>query len=66
MSIPQAVYLILCAATLGMGGETFILDMGAPVNIYELARTVSMLSGVTPGERIAHPIHRPARWGKNP
>lgn len=52
MSIPQAVYLILCAATLGMGGETFILDMGAPVNIYELARTVSMLSGVTPGEEL--------------
>lgn len=52
MSIPQAVYLILCAATLGQGGETFILDMGDPVNIYELARTVSLLSGVTPGEEL--------------
>ena len=52
MSIPQAVYLILCAATLGMGGETFILEMGDPVNIYELARTVSLLSGVTPGEEL--------------
>jgi FlaA1/EpsC-like NDP-sugar epimerase len=50
MSIPEAVYLILCAATLGRGGETFILDMGAPVNIYELARTVSLFSGLVPGE----------------
>lgn len=50
MSIPEAVYLILCAATLGHGGETFILDMGAPVNIYELARAVSLFSGIVPGE----------------
>lgn len=55
MSIPEAVYLILCAAALGKGGETFVLDMGDPVNIYELARTLSLLSGVTLGDEL--PIH---------
>ena len=38
MSIPEAVSLILCAASIGTGGETFIFNMGTPVNIYELAR----------------------------
>jgi len=50
MSIPEAVYLILCAASLGRGGETFVLDMGEPINIYELARTLSLFSGVTLGD----------------
>ncbi len=52
MSIGEAVYLVLCAARLGRGGETFILDMGDPVNIYELARAVSLLSGLTPEEEL--------------
>ena len=55
MSIPEAVFLILCAASLGRGGETFILDMGEPVNIYELARTLTLFAGVMPGEEL--PIH---------
>lgn len=55
MSIPEAVFLILCAASLGRGGETFILDMGEPVNIYELARTLALFAGVMPGEEL--PIH---------
>ena len=55
MSIPEAVSLILCAASLGNGGETFIFNMGTPVNIYELARALSLLAGVVPGEEL--PIH---------
>jgi FlaA1/EpsC-like NDP-sugar epimerase len=52
MSIPEAVYLILCAAALGEGGETFIFDMGEPINIYQLARTMSLLSGFVPNEEV--------------
>jgi FlaA1/EpsC-like NDP-sugar epimerase len=55
MSIPEAVNLILCAATIGRGGETFIFNMGNPVNIYELARTLTLFAGVVPGEEL--PIH---------
>jgi len=52
MSIPEAVNLILCAAALGRGGETFIFNMGNPVNIYELARTLSLFAGIVPGEEL--------------
>jgi FlaA1/EpsC-like NDP-sugar epimerase len=52
MSIPEAVYLILCAAALGQGGETFIFDMGEPINIYQLARTMSLFSGFVPDEEL--------------
>jgi FlaA1/EpsC-like NDP-sugar epimerase len=50
MSIPEAVSLILCAASIGTGGETFIFNMGTPVNIYELARALTLFAGVVPGE----------------
>ena len=36
MSVPEAVHLILRAAVLGTGGETFVFDMGEPLNIYDL------------------------------
>lgn len=55
MSITEAVYLILRAAGQGRGGETFVLEMGEPVNIYELAKTMSLLAGHAPGEDV--PIH---------
>lgn len=48
MTIPEAVQLILQAAVLGKGGETFILDMGKPVKIYELAKEMIRLSGLEP------------------
>ena len=48
MSIPEAVYLILRAAAHGTGGETLVFDMGDPINIYELAKTVSLFAGVAP------------------
>jgi FlaA1/EpsC-like NDP-sugar epimerase len=52
MSIPEAVNLILCTAAMGRGGETFIFNMGNPVNIYELARTLTLFAGVVPGEEL--------------
>lgn len=48
MSAPEAVHLILRAAALGRGGETFVFDMGEPLNIYELARTMMLFSGLKP------------------
>jgi len=48
MTIPEAVHLVLYSATMGRGGETFILDMGKPVKIYQLARQIIKLSGLTP------------------
>jgi FlaA1/EpsC-like NDP-sugar epimerase len=50
MTIAEAVCLILHAAAQGQGGETFVFDMGKPVNIYEIARAFSLFSGLTPGK----------------
>jgi FlaA1/EpsC-like NDP-sugar epimerase len=52
MTIPEAVNLIIQAAGEGRGGETFVFDMGDPVNIYELARTVSLFAGLKPDHDI--------------
>ena len=52
MSIPEAVHLILRAAGQGQGGETFVLEMGEPINIYELAKSMSLLAGRAPGKEL--------------
>jgi len=52
MTIPEAVMLVLNAAFLGVGGETFILDMGEQISILSLAETMIRLSGYIPHEEI--------------
>jgi FlaA1/EpsC-like NDP-sugar epimerase len=48
MTIPEAVSLIIQAGGMGQGGEVYVLDMGAPVRIVDLARDLITLSGLAP------------------
>jgi FlaA1/EpsC-like NDP-sugar epimerase len=48
MTIPEACQLILQAGAMGKGGEIFILDMGTPIKIYDMARDLIRLSGFEP------------------
>ena len=52
MTIPEAARLVLQAAAMATGGEIFILDMGEPVRIVELAEEMIRLSGLRPNEDV--------------
>jgi len=47
MTIPEAAQLVIQAAAMSKGGDVFVLDMGQPVRIYDLARRMVELSGFT-------------------
>ncbi len=49
MTIPEAVQLVLQASVIGKGGEVFVLDMGEPVKIMDLAKDVIRLAGLEEG-----------------
>jgi FlaA1/EpsC-like NDP-sugar epimerase len=72
MSIPEAVQLVLQAAAMASGGEIFMLEMGEPVRIIDLARRMIRLSGrrigtdielrvtgIRPGEKLAEELNVP-------
>ena len=52
MTIPEAAQLVIQASTMGKGGEVFVLDMGQPVRILDLANNLILLSGLRPEEDI--------------
>jgi FlaA1/EpsC-like NDP-sugar epimerase len=52
MTIPEASQLVLQSSTMGKGGEIFVLDMGEPVRILDLARNLILLSGLRPDDDI--------------
>jgi FlaA1/EpsC-like NDP-sugar epimerase len=53
MTIPEAVQLVIRAGSLAQGGEVFVLEMGEPISIMELARDMIRFSGLEPGRDIA-------------
>jgi FlaA1/EpsC-like NDP-sugar epimerase len=59
MTIPEAVQLIIRAGNVGTGGDVFVLDMGEPVKILDLARNMIKLSGQEPDVDIAIEIVGP-------
>lgn len=52
MSIPEAVQLVLSAGAMGKGGEIFLLDMGEPIKIVDIANELIRRSGLVPGDDI--------------
>ena len=52
MTVPEAVQLILHTASMGRGGEVFVLDMGKPIRIVDMAKALIRLYGLRPGKDI--------------
>ena len=52
MTIPEACQLVLQASAIGKGGQIFVLEMGQPVKIVDLAKNLILLSGLRPDEQI--------------
>lgn len=64
MTIPESVQLILQSAAMGKGGEIFVLDMGTPVKILDMARDLIRLSGKEPDVDISIVITGPREGEK--
>ena len=60
MTIPEAVQLVIQAGAIGGRGQVYVLDMGEPVKIVDLAETMIRLSGKEPVTDIAGRVHRRA------
>jgi len=52
MTIPEAATLVIQAGAMGLGGEIFVLDMGEPVKIWDLANNMVRLAGLEPGKDV--------------
>ena len=59
MTIPEAVQLVVQAGAIGERGQVYVLDMGEPVRIVDLAENMIRLSGKEPGTEIRDRVHRP-------
>ena len=66
MTIPEAAALVIQAGAIGGRGQIFVLDMGEPVRILDLAENMIRLSGKQPGPRRADPLHRRPARGEAP
>ena len=66
MTIPEAVQLIIRSGELASSGEVFVLEMGDPVKIVDLARNMIRLAGLEPDEDIAVEVDRPAARREDP
>jgi FlaA1/EpsC-like NDP-sugar epimerase len=64
MTIPEAVQLVLQASTMGRGGEVFVLDVGEPTRILDLARDMIRLSGQEEGKDIEIKFTGLRKWEK--
>ena len=65
MTIPEAAQLVIRAGSMGQGGDVFVLDMGQPVKIAELAEKLIHLSGLSVRSEVSargyrNRVHRPA------
>jgi FlaA1/EpsC-like NDP-sugar epimerase len=56
MTIPEAVELVIQAGAMGQGGDVFVLDMGEPVKIYDLAKKMIHLSGLEVKDDSTNPM----------
>lgn len=65
MTIPEAAQLVIQAGAMGIGGDVFVLDMGKPVKILELAKSMAKLHGLTPC-LVDHPDHALVESGDIP
>jgi FlaA1/EpsC-like NDP-sugar epimerase len=65
MTIPEAAQLVIQAGALAQGGDVFVLDMGEPVRIVDLAQRMARLYGLNPVISTEQPLITPGREGTN-